>query len=452
LIELLRQGAAVHPDLPAVASSGRIDTYGSLLARAEAIAGALVAQRIARFGLALDHPADVVAVLAGASLAGSEACQYPPVEDAEVIGSLADRLDHQVLLTDRPGLGGSAGAVDLDGLLRGATTAAPAEPPGERPLLVLTTGSTGQPKAARHDWWRVLRAASRIAPDEGRRWLLAYGLHQFAGLQILVHALASRGTLVAPDGLQPVHGLRAIRELAVTAVSATPTWWRFFLTELRSTGGGAPRIEQITLGGEAAPADLLELLAETFPEARISHVYAATEVGSTGSARDGRAGLPLSVLERDDHADVAMRVVDGELWVRSRVGMLGYYGEPPVDPDAWRPTGDLVEIVGDRLLFRGRMSEIINVGGVKVAPLPIEEVVERVPGVEVARVFGRPNRMTGAIVAVEVVVAAGADPEAVIDAVRDACQDLPAAARPRSVRAVEEIAVIGGKRNRKADP
>ena len=48
--------------------------------------------------------------------------------------------------------------------------------------------------------------------------------------------------------------------------------------------------------------------------------------------------------------------------------MLGYYGEEPVDADAWRPTGDLVEIVGDRIEFRGRVSEIINVGGVKVHP------------------------------------------------------------------------------------
>jgi acyl-coenzyme A synthetase/AMP-(fatty) acid ligase len=146
-----------------------------------------------------------------------------------------------------------------------------------------------------------------------------------------------------------------------------------------------------------------------------------------------------------------MRIVDGELWIRSRVGMLGYYGEPPIDPDTWRATGDLVEIVEDRIVFQGRVSEVINVGGVKVAPLPIEELVERVPGVEAARVFGRPNKMTGSIVAVELVVAPGHEADAVIEAVRDACQDLPAASRPRSVRAVDEIATVGGKRNRRGD-
>jgi acyl-CoA synthetase (AMP-forming)/AMP-acid ligase II len=147
-----------------------------------------------------------------------------------------------------------------------------------------------------------------------------------------------------------------------------------------------------------------------------------------------------------------MRIVDGELWVRSRIGMLGYYGdEPAADPDGWRNTGDLVEVVGDRIVFQGRATEVINVGGVKVSPLPIEELVEAVPGVEVARVFGRPNKMTGAIVAIEAVVAPSADPESVADAIRDACADLPSAWRPRSVRIVEDIATVGGKRTRRTD-
>ena len=56
--------------------------------------------------------------------------------------------------------------------------------------------------------------------------------------------------------------------------------------------------------------------------------------------------------------------------------------------------------LGDRILFRGRRSEVINVGGVKVHPFAVEERVLAVPGVDIARVFGRPNRLSGAIVAV----------------------------------------------------
>lgn len=236
-----------------------------------------------------------------------------------------------------------------------------------------------------------------------------------------------------------------MRQHGVTHVSATPTYWRFLLAEMRSDGGPTPQLRQITLGGEAAPGPVLEQLRRQFPDAHLSHVYAASEFGATNSTKDGLPGLPADVLDRGDEADVAMKVVDGELWVRSRVGMLGYHGEEPVAADDWRPTGDLVERQGDRLLFRGRVSEIINVGGVKVHPLPIEEAVAAVPGVQLARVFGRPNAMTGSIVAVEVVPAPGADPAELKAAVRNACADLPAAARPRSVKVVDDVRTAGGK-------
>jgi len=194
---------------------------------------------------------------------------------------------------------------------------------------------------------------------------------------------------------------------------------------------------QITLGGEAVNAAVLTDLRKAFPDARISHIYAATEIGSAVSVRDEEIGLPASVLERDADDDVRFKIVDGELWAASRIGMVG--------SEDWRPTGDLVEIQGDRIVFMGRTSEIINVGGVKVHPLPIEEIVLRVPGVALAHVFGRANPISGQIVAVDVVVAEGDDEDKVTDAIRDACADLPAASRPRRIRAVPTLDIRGGK-------
>jgi acyl-CoA synthetase (AMP-forming)/AMP-acid ligase II len=450
LIELLRRVADGDPDHPAIVTGVRSHNYGELTERADAIAAGLRDRAVARFASVTEDPAAVVGLLSGSSRIGSEACQYPPTDAPTDILALAERFDHHVVVTDRPSLGSLEGVVTIDDLAATAPGAAlPDGLPDRRPLMVLTTGTTGAPRGVLHDWARVLRGAMRVQPAPEQRWLLAYGLHQFAGLQILLHVLAAGATLVAPPDRRPKDGLAAIRAFDVSHVSATPTWWRFLLAELASDGGPAPVLEQITLGGEAAPGPLLDQLAATFPAAKLSHVYAASEVGSTGSTRDGRSGLDASILRRDDDADVAMQVIDGELWVRSRSGMLGYYGEPPVDPDGWRPTGDVVDVVDGRILFRGRTSEVINVGGVKVHPLPIEDVVESVPGVDIARVFGRPNKMTGAIVAVEAVAAPGADVKVLADAIRAACADLPSAAQPRSIRFVDELATHGGKRTRR---
>ena len=105
-----------------------------------------------------------------------------------------------------------------------------------------------------------------------------------------------------------------------------------------------------------------------------------------------------------------MRAENGELWVRAEAGMLGYADEADGDTPsatAWRPTGDLIEIVGTACCSGARQSEIINVGGVKVHPLPVEERILALESVEAARVFGRPSKLTGAIVAVEIVPVGG---------------------------------------------
>jgi acyl-CoA synthetase (AMP-forming)/AMP-acid ligase II len=139
--------------------------------------------------------------------------------------------------------------------------------------------------------------------------------------------------------------------------------------------------------------------------------------------------------------------------VRAAAGMLGYAGEDATagdadDADGWRATGDLVEIVGDRVTFQGRRSEVINVGGVKVHPLPIEDKIVALDSVAMARVYGRPNRLTGAIVAVEIVPTDGlaaADEAAIRDEIKAAVADLPRAWQPRSITLVETIETQGAK-------
>ena len=238
-------------------------------------------------------------------------------------------------------------------------------------------------------------------------------------------------------------------------MSATPTFWRFLLAEARSRKTTLPALEQITLGGEASPGDLLEDLRATFPGAKVSQVYATTELGSITSVRDGMPGLAVDALFSESNPTSSVRVTDGELWVRAGAGMLGYAGDEDsgaapagTAPDDWRPTGDLVEIVGDRVLFRGRKSEVINVGGVKVHPLPVEDRIASLESVALARVFGRPNPLTGSIVAAEIVPVggvAGADVVTLRSEVTAAVADLPRAWHPRSLSFVDAIETRGGK-------
>ena len=207
-----------------------------------------------------------------------------------------------------------------------------------RPLLVFTTGSTGRPKAARHDWNRLLRASGGLDPAPEQRWLLAYGIQQFSTVQMLIHVFSVHATFVVPESNVPKVATASVLDHGVTHLSATPTFWRFLLTELRTSGGPLPDLRQITLGGEVVPKRLLEDIEATFPGCRVSQIYGATEFGMSGTVRDGHPGLPAKLLDRGDDALVAFKIVDGELWVRSQVGMLGYYGEEDAS-DGWRRHG-----------------------------------------------------------------------------------------------------------------
>lgn len=443
MIELLRPAAAAVPDQPAIVTGSRAVTYSALTEAAESVAAGLRSARVKRFGIVESDPVVTWTLLAAASLSGAEACVYPVAAAASEVSNLRDRLQHDVLIGSRP----NSGAVTAERFEE--TPRSPCEPPDVRPHLVLTSGTTsGRPRGARHDWSRLLSRTRRIRPTPDQRWLLAYGMHQFAGLQVLLHVAAARATLVVGDSLQPRDALRAMRQSGVTHASGTPTFWRFLLAELRADQAPAPELRQVTLGGEAVPEAVLAQVRGAFPLARISQLYAATEIGLSISVRDGRPGLPLEVLDGD--GDVQLRVVDGELWVRSRSGMHGYHGEDDIEHDGWRATGDLVEVVGDRVLFRGRTSDVINVGGVKVDPLPIEEVVSQVPGVAVVRAMGRPNRLVGEIVSLDVVPTPGVDEEHIESAIRRACSHLPAAARPRSIRFVPTVDTTGTKLSRGA--
>jgi len=450
MIDLLERAAIESPDRVAVRTSEAQRTYAELLDDARRVAAALDERGLRRFAVVEADAARILALLAGAALVGAEACQYPPDIDAGQFREQTQGLGHEHVVTRREDLADGFTVHETGGLFEGAPYDGAA---GEaQPLLIRTTGTTGAPKAARHDWRILARTVSgrTSAPDE--RWLLAYGPQQFAGIQVLIHVVAVQATLIAPFPRQPRDGLTALVDDGVTALSATPTYWRFLLTEARSRGIELPALRQVTLGGEAAPPDLLEELAAAFPQARVSHVYASTEFGSVASVRDGQPGFAVSQLF-PANPDGTMKVVDGELWVRAGAGMLGYVGDESASNDGaeWRPTGDLAEIVGERMFFRGRGSEVINVGGVKVAPLPVEERVLGVDGVALARVFGRANRLTGAIVAAEVVLDDGADEDAVRTGIREAMADLPRAWHPRSITVVDTIETQGNKTIRRTE-
>jgi acyl-CoA synthetase (AMP-forming)/AMP-acid ligase II len=324
---------------------------------------------------------------------------------------------------------------------------------GRSTVTILTSGSSGQPKAVRHSWESLARPVRRTSDRLGHRWLLTYRPNLYAGLQVILQCVLNGGTLAAPrPGMSAAKVAQFAASARVQFISATPSHWRWLLTFADAEVLRRLDLLQITLGGEVVSQEILDRLAELFPGARLVHIYATTELGRCFSVTDGKAGFSARFLDQRSSDGVELQIINDELCVRSANGMQGYDGDSgrSYDPNVWFPTGDLVGVMGDRVHFLGRASDMINVGGNKVHPLEIERLIRSVAGVADVRVYGRKSSITGQLVECELVAAEGADATRVEEAVRSRClKQLASHQRPRAIRMVKEIGVSqAGKRTR----
>ncbi|MFM9058545.1 MAG: class I adenylate-forming enzyme family protein [Planctomycetaceae bacterium] len=313
------------------------------------------------------------------------------------------------------------------------------------PVIVATSGTSGPPKLVDHAWDSVLAAARLAGQWHGLGWLLVYDASRWAGIQVWAQALLTGGRLVVPASRDPDVVARAIADETVAILPATPTLLRRLVSSADRSVLARARVERITLGGEATDADLLRQTQELFPGAKITQVYATTELGEVFRVADGRTGFPAAWLGRALPGGVRLSTRrDGELLVQlSR-------------DTAEVATGDLVERRGDRCEFVGRRTDVIVVGGAKAYPKRIEELLRGVPGVVEARVRGLPSAITGELVAAEIVLAdplpAAASPESIRAAALAACRtSLDPHAVPRILDIVKRIATTAaGKTPRTA--
>jgi acyl-coenzyme A synthetase/AMP-(fatty) acid ligase len=283
-------------------------------------------------------------------------------------------------------------------------------------VVVATSGTSGPPKLVQRTWDAVLAAARLAEQWQGLGWLLAYDATRWAGIQVWVQSLLTGGRLVVPASRDPDVVAQAIVNEEVTILPATPTLLRRLIASADPAVLSQTAAQRITLGGEAADGPLLEQTRAMFPGAKITHVYATTELGEVFRVADGRPGFPASWLGRELPGGARLSTRrDGELLVQlSR-------------DSAEVATGDVVERRGDRFEFTGRRSDVIVVGGAKVFPKRVEEILRGVPGVIEARVYGQPSAITGELVAAEVVLASplpdGASPESIRAAALASCRE-----------------------------
>lgn len=259
-------------------------------------------------------------------------------------------------------------------------------------ISLLTSGTTGLPKIISHSWISL-----NTVPDNStfveRNWLLPYQVGTYAWFQIVCQALFQPSQHLVPCRTLDFDEIFKLASAAkVNAISATPTFWKMARLSVPESTLRAVELDFITLGGEIVDQAILDQLANLYPDAKITHVYASTEVGACIVVKDGKAGFPAHYLHRSDPGKPRLRIENSQLQVVSPFACQS----SPAKADSWINTGDLVEIRGDRVFFVGRSNQaLINVGGNKAYPASIEAVLLSHPVVAWCRVRGTRSPLVG---------------------------------------------------------
>jgi acyl-CoA synthetase (AMP-forming)/AMP-acid ligase II len=288
---------------------------------------------------------------------------------------------------------------------------------GAAGLVLFSSGSTGDPKAALHNFDLLLEKF-----QEQRRGSITLAfllLDHIGGLNTLFHTLANGGTLVTIAGRDPAAVCRAVERHEVRVLPTSPTFLNLLLMSELHREYNLSSLELITYGTEVMPASTLVQLNRIFPGTRFLQTYGLSEVGILRTrSRDSQ-----SLWVKVGGEGYETKVVDGILWIKARFAMLGYLNAPsPFDADGWFNTDDEVEVDGEYLRILGRRSEIINVGGQKVYPAEVESVLLQMDNVEDVVVLGEKNPLLGQVVVARINCGHEEDPRELKQRVRDFCR------------------------------
>jgi fatty-acyl-CoA synthase len=280
-------------------------------------------------------------------------------------------------------------------------------------LLVYTSGTTGQPRAAVHTQANLLanmRIAARVQEmTEHDHVLTVLPLFHVGGLCIQTLPALYAGasvTLHARFGADATFD--ALAQLRPTLTLQVPATMKALVEHARWPQAELSCLRAVWAGSSVLPQALVRAFLER--GVPLCNVYGSTETGpfsialppASAQSHAGSCGWPAPEVEA--------RLADGELLVRGPNVVARYWPDQPAcDAQGWFHTGDLATRADDgSYTVVGRSKDLIISGGENIHPLEIETALGEHAAVAECAAFGLPDAQWGEAVAVAVVLHQGA--------------------------------------------
>jgi acyl-CoA synthetase (AMP-forming)/AMP-acid ligase II len=449
LPHLLNHQSQLIPDAPAILGASQVPlTYGRLYRHIEEMRRTLRGMGIGRHDriaiLLPNGPEMAVAILA---VAASAVCvpMNPAYRPEELCRYFADLRPRAVIIQagiDSParraalelgirsielstGRDPEAGLFTLTGEQASACPDAPVCA-NDVALLLLTSGTTSNPKIVPLTHAGICTSAynsvTALAMRQTDCGLNMMPLFHGHGLNNnLLASLAAGASIVCAPGCEVNNFFGWLTAFQPTWYSAVPTMHQAILAQARRNNERAAdhRLRFIRSASAPLPPRVLAELEQTF-ETCVIESYGMTETASSFIAcnplpprqrKPGSVGLPvgLDVAIMDERGDLLPGGETGQVVVRGASVMAGYDGDQAATEAAfagdWFKTGDLGYFDDDGYLFlAGRVREIINRGGEKIAPQEVDDVLLQHPAVVESVTFAVPHATLGEDVASAVVL------------------------------------------------
>lgn len=289
--------------------------------------------------------------------------------------------------------------------------------PGKPALVVFTSGSTGDEKAILFAAEQMMERYRQLYPPRTRLSFLQ--LDHLGGIHTVLYTLSNGGTIVVPRDRNPQTICEAIEKYKIEALPVTPTFLNILLASEAYKEYDLSSLRVVTYGTEVMPESVLKRISRELPYVKFKQTYGLSELGVMHVK--SRDSVSTWIKITDDKYEA--KIQDGTLWVRTEFAMKAYLNAPnPFDHEGWFNTHDKVEFDGEWMRILGRDTDIINVGGLKVYPVEVENVLLDMPGVIDALVDGISNPFTGNAVAVTLQIEERFDATIIKKRVRDFCK------------------------------
>ena len=300
-----------------------------------------------------------------------------------------------------------------------ATLPAPPEDGASMRWVYYTSGTTSEPKGARHSdqtlmaGGRGLAAALDMSPDDIGS--IAFPYSHIAGPDYLLMMLSAGFAAVLIEAFVPSEAVAVYRDLGVTMCGGSTAFYQMFLGEQRKSPDTKviPTLRIISGGGAAKPAELFYDV-EREMGVKLVHGYGMTEIPmiAMGSPHDtdeqlanteGKPVLGAEVRIVKEDGTVAAPDEEGEVRLRGPVVMLGYTdpaaNDAAFDEDGWFRTGDLGVLRADgHVRLTGRLKDVIIRKGENISARELEELLFAHPKVGDVAVIGIPDAERGELV------------------------------------------------------